>query len=103
MDIPDMRSDMVRRGVVTMAAILLLSVILTVGPAGWIFAEENMPVTCYKDGSRIGTVTVFDWRTAAATCNTTLYDCKGACIGCFHDFDYVDNVCIDMNGREFLR
>ncbi len=94
---------MVRRGIVTMAEILLLSVILTFGSAGWISADENMPVTCYKDGSRIGTVTVFDWRTAAETCNKTLYDCKGACIGCFHDFDYVDNVCIDMNGREFLR
>ncbi len=86
-----------------MAVIILLLIILLLGPAGRTCAEENMPVTCYKDGSRIGTVTVFDWRTAAVTCTTVLHDCRGACIGCFHDFDYVDNVCVDMSGREFLR
>ncbi len=94
---------MVLRGVVTTAAILFLTFILTFGSASLISADENMPVTCYKGGSRIGTVTVFDWRDAAVTCNRTLYDCRGACIGCFHDFDYVNDVCIDISGREFLR
>ena len=38
-----------------------------------------------------------------AVCNSLYYDCKGKCIACFHDFDYVDYVCVDASGRTFLR
>ncbi len=85
------------------AAAIFLSLIVILGPIGSASAKENMPVTCYKDGSRIGTVTVFDWKAAAATCNTVLHDCEGECVGCFRDFDYVNDVCIDTKGHVFLR
>jgi hypothetical protein len=80
-----------------------LCVMVLLGLASWTCAEENMPVTCYKGSSPISTVTVFDWRAAAETCNTVLNDCRGACIGCFHDFDYVDDVCVDASNDVFLR
>ncbi len=93
-----MRRKTLQRGLVSLIATLFL-----LGLAGWTRADEDMPVTCYKGSSRIGTVRVFEWRAAAATCNIVLYDCRGACIGCFRDSDYVDDVCVDMHGREFLR
>ncbi|HTR45392.1 MAG TPA: hypothetical protein VMH06_06750, partial [Thermodesulfovibrionales bacterium] len=65
--------------------------------------DDDIPVTCYKGGSRIGTASVFDWRTAAAACNSLYYDCRGVCSGCFRDNDYFDDVCVDSNGNEFLR
>jgi hypothetical protein len=48
-------------------------------------------------------VVVFDFSTAAIACNNVYYECKGKCIGCYHDFDYVDYVCVDTSGRTFLR
>ncbi len=91
---------MATRGVLITASLLVFLFALAAFPA---IAEEDMPVTCYRDGARIGTVTVFDWKTAAATCNTVLYDCKGRCVGCFRDSDYISDVCMDIYGREFLR
>lgn len=98
-----MRSDTLQKRPVTLVGTFFLCVTVLLGLASWTCADENMPVTCYKDGSQIGTATVFDWRTAAASCNTALKDCRGACIGCFHDFDYVDDVCVDVYGNVFLR
>lgn len=95
------KSDTFTKKFLILLATFLLCAIL--GAALWTNADENMPVTCYKGSSRIGTVTVFDWRTAAATCNTVLYECRGACVGCFRDSDYVADVCIDSTGRTFLR
>lgn len=97
-----MKREITRKGVLALLALLLVcGAILTFSV--WTDADENMPVTCYKGNSRIGTVTVFDWRSAAATCNSVLYDCRGACIGCFRDSEYIADVCIDSAGRTFLR
>jgi hypothetical protein len=85
------------------AAIVLLSSLALLGPVAGTLADESMPVTCYRNGSRIGTVTVFNWKAGASTCNMVLYDCRGECMGCFRDNDYIDDVCIDTRGNEFLR
>ena len=98
-----MRSDTLQKRLLTLIGTFFLCVMVLLGLASWTCADENMPVVCYKGNSRIGTVTVFDGRAAAATCNIGLVDCKGACMGCFHDFDYVDDVCVDVNGNVFLR
>lgn len=67
-------------------------------------AEESIPAYCYRDSSlSLGSVAIFDISAAATACNNVYYDCKGKCIGCFHDFDYVDYVCVDTSGRTFLR
>lgn len=66
-------------------------------------ADDSITAYCYRDDSSLGNVVIFDTSTAARACNNLYYDCKGKCIGCFHDFDYVDYVCVDTSGRTFLR
>jgi len=51
----------------------------------------------------VGSVVVFDVATAALACNNLYYDCKGRCIACYQDFDYVSNVCVDNAGNTFLK
>lgn len=97
-----MKTDM-KKEFAGLSAIFCLVVILLLSLGSRISADETTPVTCYKGESRIGTVTAFDWRTAAAICNSVLYDCRGACIGCFSDFDYINDVCVDARGSVFLR
>jgi hypothetical protein len=97
------RSNTLQKRLVTLIGTFFLCVVVLLGLASWTCADENMSVICYKGSSRIGTVTVFDGRAAAATCNTVLVDCRGSCIGCFRDFDYVDDVCVDVHGKVFLR
>ncbi len=86
---------------------VLLGIVLTVscftGPA---CADDGINITCYKDARSsfsVGRVVVFDAAEAAPACNSMYYDCRGRCIGCYHDFDYVDNVCVDMQGNTFLK
>ena len=98
-----MRNGLSYRGLLRMASRSFLCVIVLLGLVGWAFADDDMPVTCYKGGSRIGTATVFDWRAAAAACNSLYYDCRGICSGCFRDNDYFEDVCVDVNGNEYLR
>jgi hypothetical protein len=82
---------------------------LTLVIAGFItptFADESISVSCYKDAKSswsVGKVVVFDVAEAAQACNSMYYDCRGKCIGCYQDFDYVDNVCVDMRGNTFLK
>jgi len=86
---------------------ILLGIVLIItvfmAPA---FAEESFSVSCYKDAksaSPVGRVVVFDVATAALACNNLYYDCKGRCIACYQDFDYVSNVCVDNAGNTFLK
>jgi len=95
------KRETLQKGLFTLISFLCVMIVLCW--ASWTSADDDVPVTCYKGYARIGTVTVFDWRAAAETCNTVLYDCRGACIGCFRDFDYVEDVCVDLRGNEFLR
>jgi len=85
---------------IAIAIVLFLTLIQTILSVS---AEESTTAYCYRDNRSLGSVVVFDVSTAAMACNNLYYDCKGKCIGCFHDFDYVDYVCVDMSGRTFLR
>jgi hypothetical protein len=83
-----------------MAMTIFMTVMQLILPVS---AEESISAYCYRDGRSIGSVAIFDVSNAALACNNFFYDCKGKCIGCFHDFDYVDYVCVDTSGRTFLR
>ena len=70
------------------------------------FADESISIACYKDAKSslsLGRGVVYDVAEAAQACNSMYYDCRGRCIGCYQDFDYVDNVCVDMQGDTFLK
>ena len=87
-------------------AILLGIVLIVAGFMTPAYAEESFSVSCYKDAKSslsVGSVVVFDVATAALACNNMYYDCKGRCIGCYQDFDYVSNVCVDNWGNTFLK
>ncbi len=69
-------------------------------------AEESISISCYKDARSpwsLGNVVVYEVFEAAQACNSLYYDCKGRCVGCYQDLDYVDNVCVDVAGRMFLK
>jgi hypothetical protein len=85
-----------------MGVVLFLTLIQIISPVS---ADDSITAYCYRGGSSLslGNVLIFDISTAARACNNVYYDCKGKCIGCFHDFDYVDYVCVDKSGRTFLR
>jgi hypothetical protein len=88
------------------AGILSVTVLLVAGLMATAFADQSISISCYKDpqsSSSVGTVVVYDVAVAARACNSMYYDCKGRCIGCYHDFDYLDNVCVDMQGNTFLK
>ncbi len=88
------------------SALLSMTVIMATGLMAPIFADESISISCYKDAKSswsLGNVTVFDVTEAARACNSMYYECRGRCIGCYQDFDYIDNVCVDMQGRTFLK
>jgi len=82
------------------AMVIFLTLIQIILPVS---AEESITIFCYRDSRSLGNVVVFDVANAAAACNNLYYDCKGQCIGCFNDYDYIDYVCVDRSGRTFLR
>jgi hypothetical protein len=82
------------------AMVIFLTLIQMLLPVS---ADESLTAYCYRDSRSIGNVTIFDTSNAATACNNMYYECKGKCIGCFHDFDYIDYVCVDTSGRTFLR
>jgi hypothetical protein len=84
-------------GIAMMIFLILTQIILPVS------AEESISAYCYRDGRSIGSVVIYDVSNAALACNNFYYDCKGKCIGCFNDSDYIDYVCVDTSGRTFLR
>lgn len=92
-------------------ALLVGSIVtgLTIGavlPLAEVFADESITVSCYNlEASElpVGNAVVFDTSTAAAVCNSMYYSCKGRCVGCFTDQDYVDAVCVDVSGTTFLK
>jgi hypothetical protein len=83
-----------------MGIVITVTFILMMLPVS---AEESIPAYCYRDNRSIGNVSVYEDLNAAQMCNSLYYDCKGRCIACYHDFDYVDYVCVDISGRTFLR
>ena len=88
-----------------MGSIILGLLVVAMGPIANAFADQGISVSCYnleKSGIPIGNVVVYDTSLAARSCNSLYYDCKGRCVGCFTDQDYLDSVCVDVNGAMFL-
>lgn len=85
---------------IAVGIMIFLTIVQVILPVS---AEESITVYCYRDGSSVGNAVVFDVANAANACNSLYYDCKGRCIGCFNDYDYIDYVCVDRSGRTFLR
>ena len=84
----------------------IFSVLLVAALVAQTFAEESISVSCYnlqKSRLPIGSVVVYDTAQAALACNSTYYDCRGRCVGCFADSDYFDAVCVDVRGTMFLK
>lgn len=88
------------------AGILCGIALFLMGVAAPVCADESISISCYKDaksGISLGSVVVFNVANAAQACNSTYYDCRGRCIGCYQDYDYIDNVCVDVRGSTFLK
>ena len=88
--------------------IVLLSVMVIIVTGFMVpaYADESISISCYNEAKSswpVGRVEVFDVAQAAQACNSLYYDCKGRCIGCYQDSDYLDNVCVDMWGNTFLK
>jgi hypothetical protein len=106
-----MKRDRLREGgslgsLFVAAALFTVMVVIAAGVTAPAFADDSISVSCYKDAKSswsVGRVVVYDVAEAAQACNSMYYDCRGRCIGCYQDFDYVDNVCIDMRGNTFLK
>lgn len=87
-------------------ALLSVMVVIAAGFMAPAFADDSISVSCYKDAKSslsVGRVVVYDVAEAAQACNSMYYDCRGRCIACYQDFDYVDSVCVDMRGNTFLK
>lgn len=68
------------------------------------FADDSVTLSCYNGTEYIDDVDdVVDVANAGQVCNSLYTDCEGNCTGCFHDFDYDENVCVDSQGRKFLQ
>jgi hypothetical protein len=92
-----MGSIMIKSSAISILFMIMLSF---AAPA---FAVESISVSCYADNFFVGNVTVYNVSTAADACNSLYYACKGICSGCFSDFDYVEEVCVDTNDRLYLK
>ena len=68
--------------------------------------EQNISATCYlgnpNDRNSLGNIMVMSPEAAGPTCNSMFFSCKGACFGCFSDFDLSQDICVDASGRKFL-
>lgn len=86
--------------------LLFVTVFIVMGFMTPVFADESISMSCYKDWKSswsVGTVVVFNVAEGPLACSNTYFDCRGRCIACYQDSDYVDNVCLDMQGRTFLK
>ena len=84
----------------TIAGLLVVAMVHTA------LADESISITCYNlqaSESPVGNVVVYDTSQAAGACNSLYYNCKGRCVGCYTDQDYLDSVCIDARGAMFLK
>ena len=66
-------------------------------------AADSIAVSCYNNNQYVGNITVLETRGAANACNQMYYACRGECSACFIDFDYVEEVCVDIYNRTYLR
>jgi hypothetical protein len=68
--------------------------------------DQNISVTCYlgnpNDRNSLGDIMVHSVLEAGTVCNSMFFSCRGACFGCFSDFDLSQDICVDNSGRKFL-
>jgi hypothetical protein len=70
-------------------------------------SNSLVSVSCYvgnpnnEDG--VGNLSVPSASQAGPVCNNTFLICKGKCYGCFDDFDYSEEICVDNSGKKYLR
>lgn len=68
--------------------------------------SQTIDVTCYlgnpTDRNTLGSITVYSVPEAGTRCNELYYPCRGACFGCFSDFDLSGSICVDAAGKKFL-
>jgi hypothetical protein len=83
----------------------VLFLLALIGMATPMYADEGISVACYAGNASwsLGTALVFDVTIGAQVCNSMYVDCRGRCVGCFHDNDYVRDVCVDAGGSLFFR
>jgi hypothetical protein len=69
--------------------------------------DRMFSATCYlgnpNDRQTLGDLTVNGAEAAGPACNAMFFVCKGRCYGCFSDFDYSQDICVDNSGKKFLR
>jgi hypothetical protein len=92
--------------VMLLRGVAAAAIIAAAGFASQTFGDAGVSVTCYnlqKSEHPVGSVVAYDTSRAAAACNSVYYDCRGRCVGCFSDSDYLDVVCVDTRGTIFLK
>lgn len=70
-------------------------------------SDKTYSVECFlgnpSQKQNLGRLTVTSATDAGPACNSMYFSCKGGCYGCFSDFDYSDELCVDNSGRKYLR
>ena len=94
------RFSVIRNHMTGIAVVLFLTLIQIILPVS---ADESITAYCYRESRSLGNVVIYDVSNAAMACNNFYYDCRGKCIGCVHDSDFIAYVCVDASGRTFLR
>ena len=101
-----MKINILKRRRLLLGSIMLGLLVVAVGFVAQAFADESISVSCYNLQASelpVGNAVVYDTSQAARACNSMYYNCKGKCVGCFTDQDYVEAVCVDVNGTLFLK
>jgi hypothetical protein len=84
--------------------LVVVFIVAASGAVTLLGAAEDVSVSCYvgspEDDEDVGTVDVFDVRTAANSCNVMYNSCGGNCTGCYDDEDS-RRVCVDPSGRVY--
>jgi len=83
------------------SACILFSAVFVVQEAA--FAADSISISCYRNNQYVGNINVLRVRGAANACNQVYSACEGECAACFIDYDYIEEVCVDIYGRTYLR
>lgn len=70
-------------------------------------SEVTLSVTCYLgnplNNDTLGSIMVTSAAAAGPSCNAIYFTCKGRCFGCYADFDLSEDICVNNDGKKFLR
>jgi hypothetical protein len=69
------------------------------------YADDSL--SCYKGDKDntiyIGEISGANFQNAAEECNSFYSDCNGECYGCYIEEDSSKEMCVDSQGKKFLR